>query len=371
MRLLSLILLLAACGQTPPAEEGASASAPTVSAIPEAAARAPASKPSAGSSGDIAPETVVATWSGGQLTYADVEKMIRADLVKLQSEYLTNRYSTQSDALDNMVLEKLLEAEVKKRGLADTNALIEAEVRAKVPMPTDAEVEAFYPQVARQLRNAPLEEVRDQVAGALKQRNERDRFFAYVEELKKASGVKTTLPFPDLPRFEVSIDDDPMKGNKDAKVTIVQFAEFQCPYCGKARDTVNQVLKDYDGKVRMVFRDFPLGFHDRATPAAVAANCAGKQGRYWEMFDQMMSNQRALTDADLERYAKESGVNLDKWKTCLADPAEVAEVQADQQAGAELGVTGTPAFFINGIMLSGALPYDQFKVIIDRELAGS
>lgn len=370
MRLLSLILVLAACGEKPAstANEGSS----TVSAIPEAAARMPAPAPGAGaSSGDIAPETVIATWSGGQLTYGELEKEIRGELTRLESDYLTERYGTQSEALEGIMLEKLLEAEAKKRGLADANALIEAEVRAKVPMPTDKEVEAFYPQVQRQLRNAPLEEVRDQVAGALKQRNERDRFFAFVDELKKASKLTTSLPFPNLPRFEVSIDDDPMKGNKDAKVTIVQFAEFQCPYCGKARDTVDQVLKDYDGKVRMVFRDFPLANHGRATPAAVAANCAGKQGKYWELFDQMMTNQRALEDADLERYATAAGVNLETWKTCLQDPAEEAEVMADQQAGAALGVSGTPAFFINGIMLSGALPYDQFKAIIDRELAGT
>jgi protein-disulfide isomerase len=191
-----------------------------------------------------------------------------------------------------------------------------------------------------------------------------EAFLAEQDEVR----VETTLR-SDLP-VDVSKDDDPVRGSPDAKLHGDRFAEFQCPYCGRAKDTVAKVLKNYDGKVNMVFRDFPLGFHDRAIPAAVAANCAGAQQKYWEMWDAMMANQRALSDTDLEGYAKTAGVpNMDTWHQCLRDPAQMEEVRKDMSDGETAGVTGTPAFFINGVMISGAQPYEKFASIIDRELA--
>ena len=362
LALLALMVGLSACDK--PAETQ------SANPISTAEARSPArGAASQGEAGDPSPDTVVATWSGGQVTYAQLSEKTHTKTLKLKVDYLTGKYEEESNALQNMVVESLLEAEAKKRGLADADALLEAEVKNKVTDPTDQEVTDFYPQVARQLRNRPLEEVRDQVKMGLRKQRERDRFMAYIEELKKANNVAVTLPLPELPRFDVSIDDDPIRGNKDAKVTIVQFADFQCPYCGKGNETMTQVMKAYEGKVRMVFRDFPLGFHPRAIPAAIAANCAEKQGKYWEMFDAMMPNQRSLEEEDLVRYATSAGLNLEQWNACRQDPAMAEEVAKDESAGQELGVTGTPAFFVNGIMLSGAQPFEQFQSIIDRELS--
>ena len=118
----------------------------------------------------------------------------------------------------------------------------------------------------------------------------------------------------------------------------------------------------------MVFRDFPLDFHAQAIPAAVAANCAGEQGKYWEMHKKMMAQQYALEESNLVSYATEINLDLEKWHTCRKDPAQTAEVKKDQADGAKVGVSGTPAFFINGILLSGALPFEQFQEIIDLEL---
>lgn len=337
-----------------------------------AAASTPKVATSTETPGEVTPETVVASWSGGNITYGELSEGLKTRLTKLKVDYLSEKYDTEKNGLDQMLLDKMLEAEAKKRGLPDATTLLDTEVRKKVSDPSEEEVSALYAQNARRMKGKALEEVRPDIVNELRRRAERDRFMAFVDELKASYGVQINLAPPELPRMEVSVDDDPMKGNKDAKVTVVQFAEFQCPYCGKAKETVDQVMKDYDGKIRLVFRDFPLSFHPRAIPAAVAANCAGEQGKYWEMFDQLMSNQRALEDSDLESYAKASGVkDMGQWKTCLSDPKQLAEVQADAEAGNELGVTGTPAFFINGIMLSGAQPYDEFKSIIDRELAGS
>jgi len=132
---------------------------------------------------------------------------------------------------------------------------------------------------------------------------------------------------------------------------------------------MDKIRENYPDKVKIVFRDFPLGFHSDAVPAAVAANCAGEQDKYWEMHDLLMSNQRALDEATLVSHANSLSLDMDKWATCRKDPAQTAEVQKDQEDGAKVGVTGTPAFFVNGIMLSGALPYEQFETIIERELA--
>lgn len=353
--LLALASLPAAC-QTPADPVPALANAPVKSVAGASTA-----------AGSTSPDTVVATWEGGQLTYGDLLEAAGPRLMQMEVEYLTQRYTTESQVVDQLLVERLVEAEATRRGV-DTEALIKAEIEDKVEAPTQAEIEQMYAAMARQLRGAPLEQVRDLVAQQVTQRKQTERFGAWIATLRETVGIKTMVPFPDMPRMEVSIDDDPMRGSESAAVTIVQFAEYQCPYCGKADETVQQILEDYDGKVRMVYRDFPLSFHPRAVPAAIAANCAGEQGKYWEMHGVMMKNQGALEVADLEGYATQVGVDMGTWRTCLDDPKQKAEVMADFEAGQALGVTGTPAFFINGIMLSGALPYSMFAQIIDKEL---
>ena len=351
---------------------GLSACDPKMAEAPaaEAAKKAePAPAAATGPAPAADPAAVVATWNGGQLTYGEVEKDIKGQLIKLEVDYLTNRYQTESQALEQLVMKGVLEAEAKAKGAADVDALLKVEVEDKVTAPTEDEVRAHYAVLQRNLRGAAYEEVADRVRADLLRRRQGERFGAYFEELKAKYGVKTTLTFPDMPRIPVSADDDPSKGAATASVTIIQFAEYQCPYCGQADKVIDQVLQQYDGKVKVVFRDYPLGFHDRAIPAAVAANCAGDQGKYWEMHKLLMSNQRALEEADFVAHATALQLDLAKWNTCRQDPKQAAEVQKDFEDGNAVGVSGTPAFFINGIMLSGALPFEEFKVVIDRELA--
>ncbi len=355
-------LALVACGGS---SGSATAGAPAV---------VPAAAPPVASQGATAPTaagTSIAAWEGGTLTYADIAGPIKGSLTKLEADYLTSRYETETQALDQVLNDKLLEAEAKKRKLASPMELLKAEVESKAGEPTDKEVQELYEANARRLGGQPLETVRDQVVGAVRQRKQQERYGAFVEELRASYKVNVTLPYPELPRFEVSVDDDPSMGPADAPVTIVQFAEFQCPYCGKARESLAEVEKAYPGKVRFVFRDFPLGFHDRAIPAAVAANCAGKQdpAKYWKIHDILMTNQRALQEPDLERAAQEAGVDMAKWKSCRTEVAMEEEVRKDMAEGEALGVSGTPAFFVNGIFLNGAVPFERFKAIIDRELA--
>jgi protein-disulfide isomerase len=169
--------------------------------------------------------------------------------------------------------------------------------------------------------------------------------------------------------YKVDIKGAPVKGAKDALVTIVQFSDFQCPFCTRVEPTVDKVLEEYRGKVRVAWKDLPLPFHQNAIPAAIAARAAGEQGKYWEMHAKLFSNQQSLDRATFEKYAGELGLNLPKFKAAL-DSAKLKDaVQADLAQAGKLGTNGTPAFFINGVNLpGGAVPFESFKPVIDAEL---
>jgi protein-disulfide isomerase len=175
-------------------------------------------------------------------------------------------------------------------------------------------------------------------------------------------------PSPDAV-YKADIKGAPSKGAKDALVTIVEFSDFQCPYCARVEPAVRKILEEYPGKVRLVWRDFPLPFHQEATPAAIVARVAGEQGKFWEMHDKLYENQRTLDRASLERYAQEVGVNVAKVKAALDAKKYEAQIKADLEMGQKIGVGGTPAFFINGTFLSGAQSFEVFKSRVDQELA--
>lgn len=177
---------------------------------------------------------------------------------------------------------------------------------------------------------------------------------------------------------DVSVDDDPVMGNKNAKVTIVEFSDYQCPFCRSFwQDSLPQIKKEYidTGKVKLVYRDYPLSFHAMAQKSAEAAECADDQGRYWEMHDKMFTEQSKLgqgtvqyTLNDLKKWATQLGLNSPQFNQCLDSDKYKAEVEKDFADGSAAGVTGTPSFFINGRFMVGAQPFAGFKAIIDEEL---
>jgi protein-disulfide isomerase len=168
--------------------------------------------------------------------------------------------------------------------------------------------------------------------------------------------------------FKVPIEGSPMKGKADALVTIVEFSDYQCPFCSRGEKTMQQLQKDYGAKLRMVMKQNPLSFHENAKPAAMAALAAGEQGKYWEYHEKLFDNQQALDEASLEKYAKDVGLNVAKWKASLKNPKSEEIITRDQALAGQLGASGTPAFFINGRKLSGAQPIDAFKRVIDEEM---
>jgi len=175
----------------------------------------------------------------------------------------------------------------------------------------------------------------------------------------------------EVERVNVSAEDDPTKGSKNAKVTIIEFADYQCPYCGYFFTKVlPEVEKNYikTGKVKFVYRDFPLNFHQNAQKAAEAAECADKQGKFWQYHDKLYQDQKVLDTESLKKYAAELKLNTDSFNKCLDSGEMAGEVQKDFEDGTKYGVSGTPSFFINGIPLEGAQPYSAFEEIIKEEL---
>lgn len=159
-----------------------------------------------------------------------------------------------------------------------------------------------------------------------------------------------------------------VKGNPNAKVTMVEFSDFQCPYCGQAEPTIKQIFATYGDKVKLVYRHYPLPFHENAFPAALASMCANEQGKFWEYHDKLFSNQEKLTATDLKTYASQLGLDMEKFNPCLESKKYKAQVDKGYADGGAAGVSGTPAFFINGRPLFGAYPFASFKTIIDEEL---
>jgi len=164
--------------------------------------------------------------------------------------------------------------------------------------------------------------------------------------------------------------DDHVKGSENAKVTLIEYSDFQCPYCARHYGTINQVVENYGDKVRIVFRHFPLSFHPEAQKAAEASECASEQGKFWEMHNKIFEANTAgtMSVTKWKEEAKNLGLNTKKFNDCLDSGKYADKISQMAAGGSAAGVEGTPATFVNGELVSGALPYDQFKQIIDSKL---
>lgn len=180
-------------------------------------------------------------------------------------------------------------------------------------------------------------------------------------------------PAPTQPpiKLTVSADDDPVKGSSDAPVTMIEFSDYECPFCARYYlQTFPQIDENYiqTGKIKLIFRDYPLGFHQYAKPAAEAAECANEQGKFWEYHDKLFQNQESLDNPSLKQYAVDLGLDATAFNECLDSEIMASEVEKDFQDGVSYGIKGTPTFFINGIKVVGAQPYEVFEQIIEQEL---
>jgi len=182
-----------------------------------------------------------------------------------------------------------------------------------------------------------------------------------------AAPARAGRPDPNR-RYTINTKGSPAVGPADAEVTIIEFSDFQCPFCSRVTPTMDQVKEEYGDKVRIVFKHLPLRIHSKAKAAHAAAEAAHKQGKFWEMHDLIFANQREMAPAKYEEYAGEIGIDVEQFKVDITAADVKKRVDDDAREASSLGVTGTPGFFVNGKFLSGARPFESFKAMIDDEL---
>lgn len=309
-----------------------------------------------------ADSSAVALVGGDPITAAEFEAVAGSKLFAVR----TQEYNQKRALLEDVIDKRLVEKEAKARGIS-ADELLRVEVESKIPAVTEAEQKDYYEKNKPRFGNTPEAEAMKTIENGLRQQRVRERQLAYAKELRDKAGVRILL---DPPRVAVSLGDDPAKGPATAPVTIVEFSDFQCPYCGRVTGTLKQVEDKYGDKLRVIFRDFPLvQIHNNAAKAAEAASCANEQGKFWQMHDKMFGDQTKLAVEGLKQSATEIGLDAAAFNQCLDSGKYAAEWQKDVDEGSSYGVTGTPAFFINGRLLSGAQPLEAFTTVIDEELA--
>jgi protein-disulfide isomerase len=322
------------------------------------------------SSGGIAidPATVVGEMDGQKITYGDLQadKETGPKLTQAEVKALTELYNTRRGLLEQLVSQRMLEGEAKAKGKT-LDQWFATDYAESVPAPTEDELKALYEEHKAEVQGRSFEDLKPQIMQAVKQQKQRANLDKLLVTLKEQHKVTTSMVAPELPRIKVD-PKGPSRGPDAATVSIVEFSDFQCPFCGREYPVVEKVMKEYEGKVKLVFRNYPLEFHPFAAKAAEAAACANDQGKFWELHNKMFTNQEKLAVDDLKGYAKGLGIDSAKFDKCLDSGEKSASVTEDRKAGTEAGVQGTPAFFVNGIFINGAQPYEEFKATIDREL---
>jgi protein-disulfide isomerase len=299
------------------------------------------------------------------ITIADLDRRIKDELFEQASEdgSPAKLYELRSEAIERMIDDELLEAEAKARNTT-REALLEAEAAKAKPV-DDAAVQAFYDQIKARIGDTKLEAISGQIRARLEQQAHAEAQQALIAGLREKAKVEVAL---EPPRIDVAAD-GPSKGPADAPVTIVEFSDYQCPYCKRAEATLAQLLQKYPEQVRLVYRHFPLAGHAEARPAAEAAACADEQGKFWDYHRVVFGSSPKLDDATLRKLAETVKLDLAAFDACYKEKRHAAKIQGDFEAGQEAGVSGTPAFFVNGIPLSGARSLAEFTKLVDAEIA--
>jgi len=308
-----------------------------------------------------APPEAVALIGDAPVTADELEEMGGGRLFALR----TQEYNLTRQILDDAIAKRLLEKEAAERGIS-VDELSRVEVEGKAAAVTEADQRAFYEANKPRFGNAAEADALKQIESGLRQQRIRERRGEFVASLRSKVGVKVLLV---PPRASVEVGNAPARGPSGAPVTIVEFSDFQCPYCSHVTGTLRRLQERYGDKIRLVYRDFPLSqIHREAAKAAEAAACANDQGKFWEMHDRLFADQQALQVEALKKSAVELGLDATAFDECLDSGRHTREWQQDQAEGARYGITATPAFFVNGRLLVGAQPFEGFVQAIDEEL---
>lgn len=319
-----------------------------------------ATKPAAAAPADKS--TPVAEVDGKPVTMADLETMLAPQLQQLEKK----RQEILEQGLDRLVEQKLMETEAAARGI-DVLALQQAEIQAKIGEVTDADVAAWYQENQARVQGRPLDQIAPQIKQFLTQTRGQEVQEAFLKSLRAKYKTRILM---DVARTEVAEKGSPAKGGPvGAPITIIEFSDFQCPFCSRVNPSLAQAKEIYGDKVRFVFRQFPLNIHPQAPKAAEASLCANEQGKFWEMHDTLFADQQKLAVADLKASAAKLGLDSAKFDACLDGGAMAQIVSRDMADGMAAGVSGTPALFVNGRFINGAVPFEELARVINDELS--
>jgi protein-disulfide isomerase len=319
---------------------------------------------------DAADTSAAAQINGEALTVAELDAWIKERLFEQATDEGDpgKLYELRSRALEDLINERLLEEAAKPLGLTTEDLLrLESEKKTNIG---DEEVLAFYEENKERMGDVAFEDVSPRIRRHLQQQREQTAGQEYIAALRNDASVVVHL---DAPRIDVEATGASL-GPEDAPVTIIEFSDYQCPYCKRAEPVIQQVLERYPSQVRFVYRHFPLDrIHPLARGAAEAAACANDQGRFWEFHGNLFGEGAEFDKENLLRYASDAGLDLVAFQACVDERRFQDAVEADVVDGQRAGVTGTPAFFINGIQIKGVKPIEEFVTIIEKELerAGS
>lgn len=298
------------------------------------------------------------------ITEKELVQDIQSDLYEAEQKIFDIKFNK----LRSLLLEKLMAADPRKKGL--TNDQYMDKYIAKAVKVSDQDIQKFVKE-----KNIPAAQmnkgIEERIRNYLMVEKKRQAVDKWLADKTSKNPVEVFIEKPRRPTFEVEVGDAPYFGDKNAKVKIVEFSDFQCPFCARGADVLKQIKVKYGKKVQVAFKQYPLPFHKDARPAAVASLCANEQKTdyFWKMHDWMFANQQKLDKKSLKDAAKSFGLDTKKFDECFDNNKYMAKVQANIDEGQKIGVKSTPTFFVNGQLVSGAQAIEVFAEIIDEELA--
>lgn len=283
---------------------------------------------------------------------------------------IRSRYEKEIvNALKEEAIKKLFEMEAKSQGIESEE--YQKNLVKNVSIPTPDELKNKFQELKNQGRvgDRKFEEIKSQLAMYMQRESESEVIQQEMDRLMKKYEYKV---HQEIERAKIDIADEPVRNNPSASVVIVEFSDFECPFCARVQTTTGELRKKYGDRIKWVMKDFPLNFHADAMGAHIAANCVLKQNAdtYWKFFDIIFAPDRPagiLKESGLKKTAQSVGADMQQYEACLNDPKVRQEIEGDVQEGQSVGVTGTPAFFINGKFLSGAQPIGEFISLIEEE----
>jgi protein-disulfide isomerase len=300
---------------------------------------------------------VVANVGGVKVTMAELEQEESAKLLSAHYQY----YQAETKALDELIDKKLIEQKAKSENIT-VEQLVDRDIKSPVKDPTEDQMKVYYEGLETE---QPYEAVRGKILEKIRELRTQKARSAYVRALRAQSTVYITLA---PPRVSVDLQNAEMIGPAKPQVTMVEFADYECPYCQKVAADLKRLQADLGDKVAFSYKDFPLPMHARAEKAAEATRCASKQGKFWEFHDELFRSKELDVD-QLKAQARALKLDAAEFDKCLDTGEQAAAVERDRKEGARLGLTGTPSFFINGHFLSGALDYASLRQVVEQQLA--